>query len=150
MLRWWARPHSAWTTGNNIPWPSHDAYFFYSGAIAAFTLAHVHVDSFSRHKESFQTLILTRRADVADCFCWAKWTCLLRGHCYSTEQDERSVNSYENTLVSNTKFRHMVYDRYIPGIYHLQAWPEPAWHPRENRLEADVSLAFIASGGKVM
>jgi hypothetical protein len=55
-----------------------------------------------------------------------------------------SVSWYENTLVSNTKFRHLVYDRYIPGIYHLLG-PDPNrsgtyW---KNRPEADVSLAFI-------
>jgi hypothetical protein len=27
-----------------------------------------------------------------------------------------TASVYENTLVSNTEFRHMVYDRYIPGI----------------------------------
>ena len=45
VLRWWARPHTAWTTGNNVPGPGHDAYFFYIGATAAFGLAHVAVDS---------------------------------------------------------------------------------------------------------
>jgi hypothetical protein len=44
----------------------------------------------------------------------------------------------------NTEFLHRVYDRYIPGIYHLLG-PDPNWcgADRENRPEADVSLAFI-------
>ncbi len=27
VLLWWARPHTAWTTSNNVPGPSHDALF---------------------------------------------------------------------------------------------------------------------------
>ncbi len=124
VLRWWARPHTAWTTCNNISGPSHDAYFFYIGATASFTLAHVDVDGAFRHKEGSQPLLLARRTNVAGCYCSCKWPCLVRCHCCSTEQDDRSVNSDEQTLVSNPEFRHMIYDKYIPGIYHLLG-PDP-------------------------
>ncbi len=55
-----------------------------------------------------------------------------------------SVN--ENTMVSHTEFRHLLYDRYIPSIYHLLGpGPDPNrrgtnWNTRP---EADVSIAFI-------
>ncbi len=61
-----------------------------------------------------------------------------------------TASVYENTLVSNTEFRHMVYDRYIPGIYQVYTtyWargPDPNRRGTDwkNRQEADVSLAFI-------
>ena len=119
VLRWWARPHTAWTTGNNVPGPGHDAYFFYIGATAAFAPGHVDADGAIRHKKGSQPLLLARRTDVAGCYRSTKRPCLLRCHCCSTEQDDRSVNSNEKALVSNPEFRHMIYDKYIPGIYHL-------------------------------
>ncbi len=83
----------------------------------------------------FIYLRVTRITKVARCHRCTKWPCLLRSHCCSTEQYELSVSSNENTLVLNTKFRHM---------YHLLG-PDPNRRgtDREYRPEADVSLAFI-------
>jgi hypothetical protein len=64
---------------------------------------------------------------------------LLRTHCCSTEQDERSVNSNEKTL----EFRHMVYDRYYQVYTTYWARTRTRVAPTENGPEADVSLAFI-------
>ncbi len=129
VLRWWARPHTAWTTSNNVPGPSHDAYYFYFGATASFTLAHVAVDSAFRHIKGSQPLLLTRRTNVAGCYCSCRWPCLLR--C----QQHRAGRTKHKQRWKNTGFEYrvqaygiwQVYTRYIPLT---GPGPEPAWHQR--------------------